>query len=53
MAQCRYRSAFLWTVHELPVAAALYKRFGFTLAEEKPSTAFGKPLREQRYDLKL
>jgi len=48
-----YRSAYLWTVDELPVAAALYRRYGFRLTEEKPSTAFGKPLREQRYDLLL
>ncbi len=46
-----YASAYLWTVDELPVAAALYRRHGFVLTEEKPSTAFGKPLREQRYDL--
>ena len=46
-----YRSAYLWTVDELPVAAALYRRFGFRLTEEKPSMSFGKPLREQRYDL--
>ena len=48
-----YRSAYLWTVDELPAAAALYRRFGFRLTEEKPSTTFGKPLREQRYDLLL
>lgn len=48
-----YRSVYLWTVDELPIAAALYRSFGFTLTEEKPSTAFGKPLREQRYDLVL
>lgn len=48
-----YRSAYLWTVDELPVAAALYRRHGFRLTEEKPSTAFGKPLCEQRYDLVL
>ncbi len=51
--QGAYRSAYLWTVDELPVAAALYRRHGFRLTEEKPSTAFGKPLREQRYDLVL
>ena len=45
-----YRSAYLWTVDELPVATALYRRYGFTLIDEKPSTAFGKALREQRYD---
>ena len=46
-----YQAAFLWTTHELGAAAALYRRHGFTLTEEKESEAFGKPLREQRYDL--
>lgn len=48
-----YRSVCLWTVDELPVATALYRKHGFALTEEKPSTAFGKPLREQRCDLVL
>ena len=48
-----YHSAFLWTTHELDAAASLYKRHGFVITSEKQSTAFGKPLREQRYDLKL
>ncbi|OHD72119.1 MAG: GNAT family N-acetyltransferase [Spirochaetes bacterium RBG_13_68_11] len=48
-----YRSVYLWTVDELPVASALYRKYGFTLTEEKPSTAFGKALREQRFDLVL
>ena len=47
---CNYQSAYLWTTHELSVAASLYKRHGFKLIDEKQSTAFGKPLREQRYD---
>jgi N-acetylglutamate synthase-like GNAT family acetyltransferase len=51
LAECRYRTAYLWTVEGLPAAASLYRRFGFRLTEEKPSTAFGKPLKEQRYDL--
>jgi N-acetylglutamate synthase-like GNAT family acetyltransferase len=46
-----YQSSYLWTTHELHSAASLYKRHGFKLAEEKQSTAFGKPLKEQRYDL--
>lgn len=46
-----YRTAYLWTTHELSAAASLYRRHGFVLGEEKPSTAFGKALREQRYDL--
>jgi peptidyl-dipeptidase Dcp len=49
--QCKYRSSYLWTTHELDAAASLYKKHGFKLTEEKESTAFGKPLREQRYDL--
>jgi GNAT superfamily N-acetyltransferase len=54
LVQCNYRSAYLWTVDELPAAAALYRRHGFRLTEEKPSAPFfGKPLREQRYDLVL
>jgi GNAT superfamily N-acetyltransferase len=48
-----YKSSYLWTTNELPAAAAIYKRAGFRLTEEKDSTAFGKPLVEQRYDLVL
>jgi peptidyl-dipeptidase Dcp len=51
--QCGYKASYLWTTHELFTAAALYKRLGFKLTEEKESIAFGKPLREQRYDLVL
>lgn len=49
--QSGYTSSYLWTTDELPAAASLYTRFGFTLTEEKDSTAFGKPVKEQRYDL--
>lgn len=48
-----YQSAYLWTTHEQVLAALLYKRFGFQLTEEKKSTAFGKPLKEQKYELTL
>lgn len=47
-----YKSSYLWTTHELYAAACLYKRAGFILTEEKDSTAFGVPLKEQRYDLR-
>ena len=50
---CGYQESYLWTTHELSTAAFLYKRLGFQRTEEKESTAFGKPLREQRYDLIL
>lgn len=46
-----YTSSYLLTTHELEEAASLYKRHGFILTDEEPSTAFGKPLRQQRYDL--
>ena len=51
--ECDYQRSYLWTTHELTTAANLYKRFGFQLTEEIESTSFGKPLREQRYDLIL
>jgi peptidyl-dipeptidase Dcp len=51
--QCKYKESYLWTTHELSTAAFLYKRVGFKLTEEKESTAFGKSLKEQRYNLVL
>jgi ribosomal protein S18 acetylase RimI-like enzyme len=46
-----YSSCYLWTTHEQDAAASLYKKYGFQLTQEKESTAFGKLLTEQRYDL--
>ena len=51
--ECGYKASYLWTTHELITAAALYKKMGFKQTEQKESTAFGKPLIEQRYDLIL
>jgi peptidyl-dipeptidase Dcp len=48
-----YQSAFLLTTHELTTAASLYIHHGFKLTEEKTTNSFGKPLKEQRYDLLL
>jgi peptidyl-dipeptidase Dcp len=48
-----YRTSYLWTTNELGAAASLYMRHGFELTMEKESTAFGKPLVEQRYDLMI
>jgi peptidyl-dipeptidase Dcp len=48
---CGYQSSYLWTTNELPAAASLYTRHGFQLTYEKESTAFGKEVKEQRYDL--
>jgi peptidyl-dipeptidase Dcp len=46
-----YKHIYLWTTHEQQAAAYLYMKRGFRLMEEKDSTSFGKPLKEQRYDL--
>jgi len=51
--QCKYKVSYLWTTDELPASAHLYQKFGFKLTEQKRSTAFGKPVTEQRYDLVL
>jgi GNAT superfamily N-acetyltransferase len=51
--ECGYKKSYLWTTHELITAAALYKRLGYKLTEEKESNSFGKLLTEQRYDLSL
>lgn len=48
--KCGYKASYLWTTHELHAAASLYRRYGFELTEEKESAAFGKLLKEQRYD---
>ncbi|GAA4807724.1 hypothetical protein GCM10023231_41190 [Olivibacter ginsenosidimutans] len=48
-----FGKAFLWTTNEQQGAISLYTKFGFLLTEKKPSTAFGKPLMELRYDLVL
>jgi GNAT superfamily N-acetyltransferase len=53
MRSAGYKHSYLWTTHELPAAASLYRRFGFELTEEKPSSAFGKPLTEQKYELTM
>ncbi len=47
----KYKHCYLWTSNEQLEAAALYSKLGFRLTEEKDSFAFGKLLREQRYDL--
>ena len=51
--QRNYSHAFLWTTNEQHEAASLYRRYGFRLTDEKGSIAFGKQLKEQRYDLRL
>ena len=48
-----YHSSYLWTTNEQETAAELYKKLGFKLMEEHDYTAFGKLLKEQRYELIL
>jgi len=49
--ECDYESSYLWTTQELHAAAYLYLKHGFQLTEEKESTAFGKRVVEQKYEL--
>ena len=48
-----YDRSYLWTTNELYTAASIYRKMGFQLSEEIASESFGKPLKEQRYDLIL
>ncbi|MCU0451158.1 MAG: bifunctional helix-turn-helix transcriptional regulator/GNAT family N-acetyltransferase [Bernardetiaceae bacterium] len=45
-----YTSSFLYTISELGPALSLYTRHGYRLAHEADSGAFGRPVREQRYE---
>ena len=49
----KYTGAYLLTTEELPAAASLYAHLGFRLVEEKSSPIFGKPVKEQRYELRF
>jgi len=51
LTSCGYKSAYLWTTDELDAAAHLYKKFGFKLVQEIVSNAFGKTVKEQKYEL--
>ncbi len=53
MKEAGYSKAYLWTTSELFAAARLYTKHGFRLTEEKASTAFGKAVIEQRYEVFL
>lgn len=44
-----FNRAYLWTTNEQHTATALYKKYGFRLAEEKMTRSFDKELVEQRY----
>jgi len=51
--QVGYQNTYLWTTREQETAIALYRRYGFELTEEVASDTFGKPLYEQKYELRL
>jgi DNA-binding MarR family transcriptional regulator/ribosomal protein S18 acetylase RimI-like enzyme len=46
-----YKHCYLLTTSEQIEAANIYVKLGFKLTKEKDSAIFGKPLKEQRYDL--
>jgi peptidyl-dipeptidase Dcp len=47
-----YTSSYLWTTDDLLSAAALYKKFGYEVTEEKVTTGFGTRVVEQKYELR-
>ncbi|MFB7140219.1 GNAT family N-acetyltransferase [Gottfriedia sp. NPDC056225] len=50
----QFEHVFLWTVSTLGAARYLYKKYGFTLTEEKPNFEWiGSELIEERWDLAL
>ena len=48
-----YERSYLWTTDELSTAAGIYRKMGYQLTAEVASESFGKPLKEQRYELIL
>lgn len=50
LALCGNTSSYLWTTDDCTEAIALYTRYGFRLVEEKATSAFDRPVVEQRYE---
>jgi ribosomal protein S18 acetylase RimI-like enzyme len=48
-----YRSVFLETLKELPVAAALYRAAGFEQVQEEVRLLWGREVTDQRYEICL
>ena len=53
MKEKNYKHAFLFTTAELIAAGHLYLKYGFRRTEQFYSERFGKPVLEQRFDLRL
>jgi N-acetylglutamate synthase-like GNAT family acetyltransferase len=49
----KYKTVFIWTTSELPIAAHIYSQAGFKKKTTKSHTIWGKQLVEERYDLVL
>jgi ribosomal protein S18 acetylase RimI-like enzyme len=48
-----YRHVYLYTFAGLDSARRLYEQTGFKLTEEQEATTWGRPMREQRFDLEM
>lgn len=48
-----YRRLYLYTFAGLDSARRLYEQVGFKLSEEQEANTWGRPMREQRFDLEL
>lgn len=48
-----YQHIYLYTFAGLDSAKRLYEQAGFKLVEEQEATTWGRPMREQRFDLDL
>lgn len=48
-----FRRLYLTTFRELEAAAALYRRFGFRITDERPGETWGRTVTEQRLELDL
>jgi len=47
---CGYKSSYLLTTDGLPIAARLYRKYGFKLTSEVETDTYGVPVKEQRYE---
>jgi len=48
-----HKRIYLWTFEGLQAARHLYEKYGFTLAEQRRGTQWGREVNEQRFELLL